>query len=73
MGPRFRPGPCDASTGIQRGADGGRMKLLSGAHLVQVIVSAAPLGKAMRGESEGDEVSIQAASSRQQLEVLRFC
>lgn len=50
---------------------GGSMKLLSGAQLVQVISSEAPLGKAMLGKCEGDEVSIQRAPSRQQFEVLR--
>jgi len=53
------------------GPDGGSMQLLSGAHLVQVISSQAPLGRAMLGKCEGDEVSIQAAPIRQQFEVLR--
>jgi transcription elongation GreA/GreB family factor len=47
------------------------MKLLSGAQLVQVISSEAPLARAMLGKCEGDEVSIQIASSRQQFEVLQ--
>jgi transcription elongation GreA/GreB family factor len=86
---QFRPGPYDASKGIQLGAlvclvdaddrqqllflgpDGGSMKLGSGAQLVQVISSEAPLGRAMLGKCEGDEVSIQVASIRQQFEVLR--
>jgi transcription elongation GreA/GreB family factor len=46
------------------------MKLLSGAQIVQVISSEAPLGKAMLGKREGDEVSIQVAATRQQFEVL---
>ncbi|MEO7012853.1 MAG: hypothetical protein ABI127_00985 [Dokdonella sp.] len=41
------------------GPDGGSMKLVSGAQLVQVISSKAPLGRAMLGKCEGDEVSIQ--------------
>ena len=53
------------------GPDGGSMKLVSGAQLVQVISSEAPLGRAMLGQCEGDEVSLQLASTRQQLEVLR--
>jgi transcription elongation GreA/GreB family factor len=47
------------------------MKLVSGAQLVQVISSEAPLGRAMLGKCEGDEVSIQFAPIRQQFEVLR--
>jgi transcription elongation GreA/GreB family factor len=47
------------------------MKLVSGAQLVQVISIEAPLGKAMLGKCEGDEVSIHAAPIRQQYEVLR--
>ena len=54
------------------GPDGGSMKLVSGAQLVQVISSEAPLGRAMLGKCEGDEVSIQVASIRQQFEVLRI-
>jgi transcription elongation GreA/GreB family factor len=46
------------------------MKLVSGAQLVQVISSEAPLGRAMLGKCEGDEVSIQVALARQQFEVL---
>ena len=53
------------------GPDGGSMKLVSGAQLVQVISSEAPLGRAMLGKCEGDEVSIQVAPIRQQFEVLR--
>ena len=47
------------------------MKLVSGAQLVQVISSESPLGRAMLGKCEGDEVSIQVAPFRQQFEVLR--
>ena len=54
------------------GPDGGSMKLVSGAQLVQVISCEAPLGRAVLGNREGDEVSLQVASIRQQFEVLRF-
>ena len=50
---------------------GGSMKLFSGTELVQVISSEAPLGRAMLGKCEGDEVSMQVASIQQQFEVLR--
>jgi transcription elongation GreA/GreB family factor len=53
------------------GPNGGSMKLVSGSEFVQVISSEAPLGRAMLGKCEGDQVSIQAAPSRQQFEVLR--
>ena len=53
------------------GPDGGSMKLVSGAELVQVISSQAPLGRAMLGKREGDEVSIQVDPIRLQFEVLR--
>ena len=53
------------------GPNGGSMKLHSGVQLVQVISSEAPLARAMLGKCEGDEVSIQIASSRQQFEVLQ--
>ena len=53
------------------GPDGGSMKLVSGTQLVQVISSEAPLGIAMLGKCEGDEVSLQAGSIRLQFEVLR--
>ncbi|HEY8879588.1 MAG TPA: GreA/GreB family elongation factor [Roseateles sp.] len=52
------------------GPDGGSMQLLSGAQRVQVISSQAPLGGALLGKHEGDEVSIEIASIRQQFEVL---
>jgi transcription elongation GreA/GreB family factor len=45
--------------------------LVIGAQLVQVISSEAPLGSAMLGKCEGDEVWIQVAQIRQQFEVLR--
>jgi transcription elongation GreA/GreB family factor len=53
------------------GPYGGSMKLFSGAQFVQVISSEAPLGRAMLGRCEGDEVSVQVAPIRQQFEVLR--
>jgi len=53
------------------GPDGGSMKLISGAQLVQVISSDAPLGRALLGKGEGDEVSIQGAPIPQQFEVLQ--
>ncbi|MGQ3052685.1 MAG: GreA/GreB family elongation factor [Roseateles sp.] len=52
------------------GPDGGSMKLVSAAQLVQVISSDAPLGRAMLGRCEGDEVSMQVGSTRQRFEVL---
>jgi transcription elongation GreA/GreB family factor len=52
------------------GPDGGSMLLVSGAQPVHVISSEAPLGKAMLGKNEGDEVVVQTAASRQQFEVL---
>ena len=53
------------------GPDGGSMSLVSGGQLLQVISSDAPLGRALLGKCEGDEVSMQVASIRQQFEVLR--
>jgi transcription elongation GreA/GreB family factor len=53
------------------GPEGGSMQLTSGGQLVQVISSQAPLGKAILGKCEGDEVSIQIAPIRQKFEVLR--
>jgi len=53
------------------GPDGGSMKLVSGAQIVQVISCASPFGMALLGKCEGDDVSIQVAPVRQQFEVLR--
>ena len=53
------------------GPDEGSMHVLSGAQTVQVLSIEAPLGRAMLGKYEGDEVSVQVASSRWQFEVLR--
>jgi transcription elongation GreA/GreB family factor len=52
------------------GPDGGSMKLGIGVQPVQVISSDAPLGRAMLGKCEGDEVCLQVAPARQQFEVL---
>ena len=52
------------------GPAGGSMQLVSGVQLVQVISSEAPLGRAMLGKCEADEVSIQGAPIQQQFEVL---
>lgn len=53
------------------GPDGGSMTLAIDDQPVQVISSEAPLARAMLGKCEGDEVSIQITSVRQQFEVLR--
>ena len=53
------------------GPGGGSMKLVSGSEFVQVISSEAPLGRALLGKCEGDQVSIQVAPTGQQFEVLR--
>jgi transcription elongation GreA/GreB family factor len=53
------------------GPEGGSMKLVGGAEFVQVISSEAPLGRAMLGKCEGDELAIQVGTIRQQFEVLR--
>ena len=52
------------------GPGGGSMTLVSSAQLVQVISSEAPLGRAMLGKCEGDEVSMHGAPTGQQFEVL---
>jgi transcription elongation GreA/GreB family factor len=44
--------------------------LVSGAQPVQVVTGDAPLGRAMLGKREGDEVSIQVGPIRQRFEVL---
>ena len=61
----------DEQQQIFLGPNGGRMKLQSGARLVQVISVEAPLGKAMLGKCEGDEVSLLGAPIRQRFELLR--
>jgi len=62
----------DQQQHIFLGPGGGSMKLLSGIEIVQVVSSEAPLGRALVGKCEGDEVSIQVAAIRQQFEVLRI-
>ncbi|MGI9218689.1 MAG: GreA/GreB family elongation factor [Hydrogenophaga sp.] len=52
------------------GPAGGSMKLVSGTQVVQVISTEAPLGRALLGRCEGDQVSLQVAVSRQVFEVL---
>jgi transcription elongation GreA/GreB family factor len=52
------------------GPAGGSMRLLSGDQRIQVISSDAPLGRAIWGKGEGDEVSLQIAAKRQRFEVL---
>lgn len=53
------------------GPAGGSMTLAMGDQPVQVISSESPLGMALLGKCEGDEVSLHTAASRQQFEVLR--
>lgn len=52
------------------GPDGGSMQLLIGGQAVQVVSTEAPLCRAMLGKGEGDEVSLQIATTRQHFEVL---
>lgn len=60
----------DAQQLLFLGPAGGSMKLVSDGHPVQVISREAPLGQALLGKCEGDEVSIQVAAARRQFEVL---
>jgi transcription elongation GreA/GreB family factor len=53
------------------GPNGGSMKVRIGTLLVQVISPEAPLGMALLGKCEGDEVSLPGASSQQLFEVLQ--
>lgn len=53
------------------GPAGGSMTLVSGAQLIHVISSEVPLGTAMLGKCEGDEVLLQLAQIRQRFEVLQ--
>lgn len=53
------------------GPDGGNMTLGSGADLLQVISSRAPLAQAMSGKCEGDEVSFRIGAVQQSFEVLQ--
>ena len=52
------------------GPVGGSMKLVCDGQPVQVISVEAPLGKALLGRFEGDEVAMQVAQVRQRFEVL---
>jgi transcription elongation GreA/GreB family factor len=52
------------------GLAGGSMTLVKGDQRVQVVSIEAPLGQAMLGRCEGDEVSLQVGATRQQFEVL---
>ncbi|RYG13197.1 MAG: transcription elongation factor GreAB [Burkholderiales bacterium] len=61
---------CEVQQRFLLGPAGGSMKLGTGPELVQVISSAAPLGMALLGKCEGDEVSIQVALVEHQFEVL---
>ncbi len=63
--------PDDQQQLLFLGPDGGSMQLVNGSELVQVISSEAPLAKAILGQCEGDEVSVQVTPVRQQFEVLR--
>ena len=63
--------PADKQQQLFLGPAGGSMTLVSGDQLVQVISSEAPLGRAMLGKCEGDEVSMQVAPIGQKFEVLR--
>ena len=53
------------------GPDGGSMKLGSGPQIVQVISRESPLGQALLGKCEGDEVALQVNQVSQRFEVLR--
>lgn len=53
------------------GPAGGSMKLHSGTQIVQVISSDAPLGRALLGKGEGDEVVIGTGPAHQRFEVLQ--
>lgn len=52
------------------GPSGGSMQLACGDESVQVISCESPLGRAMLGRCEGDEVSIQVGANRQVFEVV---
>ncbi|MEY4767329.1 MAG: hypothetical protein RI907_4002 [Pseudomonadota bacterium] len=51
------------------GPDGGSMKLAWGDHTVQVISPQAPLGRALMGKGEGDEVVVPVGGKGQVLDV----
>lgn len=52
------------------GPEGGNMKLVIGSESIQVISTQAPLGKALMGKGEGDEVTLELGQAKQQWEVL---
>ena len=52
------------------GLPGGSMTLASEGQVVQVVSIQAPLGQALLGKFEGDDVSLQVGATRQQFEVL---
>lgn len=60
----------DQQQQIFLGPPGGSMTLNSGDERVQVISGESPLGQALLGKCEGDEVSIQVGPHRQRFEVL---
>lgn len=62
--------PDDRQQQFFLGPGGGSMKLTLGDQTVHVISGEAPLGRAMLGKFEGDEVSVQVAPARQLFEVL---
>ncbi|MEJ7137873.1 GreA/GreB family elongation factor [Amphibiibacter pelophylacis] len=64
---------ADADGALQHvflGPAGGSMKLLCGGQPVQVISSEAPLGRALLGKCEGDEVLVQVGSGQMGYEVV---
>ena len=52
------------------GPPGASMKLQTGDHLIQVIGSAAPLGRLLLGKQPGDEISLNLAGRQQHFEVV---
>ena len=53
------------------GPNGGGIRLLSGTDSIQIISYETPLGSAMMGKFEDDEISLQVAPIQQHLEVLK--
>lgn len=53
------------------GPPGGSMTLINGNERIQVISGESPLGQALLGKCEGDEVSIKGRPVPQEFEVLR--
>jgi transcription elongation GreA/GreB family factor len=60
----------DKQQHIFLGPVGGSMTLVNNDQPVQAISNESPLGKAMLGKCEGDEISIQIAQTKQHFEVL---